>query len=135
MSKPILVSACLLGIECRWDGGSRLTSLRPMGDVLPACPEVLAGFGVPRPAIQHDDEGRVRVVETQEDVTDRLAAACNALVETARGLGVKQAVLKERSPSCGSSRVWVNGVLQSGEGLLTTRLRAAGISVRSEPSS
>ena len=131
---PVLVSACLLGIRCRWDGGSRPAPLTGIEQMIPVCPEVIAGFGVPRPAIEHDDAGRIRVVETGEDVTALLSADCDEIVDAARAAGVRRAVLKQRSPSCGSAEIYVGGTLRPGQGLLTRGLRAAGIAVTSDPS-
>lgn len=131
MPEPTLVSACLLGVRCRYDGQSKRAPL-PAGPLLPVCPEVMAGFGVPRPAIEHDPHGQVRVLATREDVTARLQEACDRVVHLAEARGVRAAVLKERSPSCGSRNIYVSGRLVAGVGLLTAALRSRGITVRSE---
>jgi uncharacterized protein YbbK (DUF523 family) len=129
---PELVSACLLGVACRYDGQSKAVALGSLRKAVPVCPELLAGLGVPRPAIQRDAAGGVHVVATGVDVTEALADACDQIVVRARQLGVVRAVLKQNSPSCGSSHTWVDGALIPGQGLLTERLRAAGIEVRGE---
>lgn len=132
MAETVFVSACLLGIECRWDGRAATASV-DAGAVVPACPEVMAGFGVPRPAIQHTASGRVVEVESGQDVTAALSAACDDVVALARRSGVTRAVLKDKSPSCATTRVWKDGALVLGEGLLAPRLRAAGIAVEAAP--
>ena len=126
MPETVLVSACMVGVACRWDGRAATGDV-PRGTLLPACPEVMAGFGVPRPAIEHTLDGRVVEVETGRDVTRSLEAACEEVVTLAIRAGVTRAVLKDRSPSCGTTHVWQHGVLVAGEGLLAPRLRAAGI--------
>lgn len=105
----VAVSACLLGARVRYDGQSKphtdaLTRLEPHVRWLPLCPEVVAGWGVPRPPVQL--EGTVDAVRVvgRDDRIDRTAS----LERTADGLarqvlaqGIVGAVLKARSPSCG----------------------------------
>lgn len=131
MGKPVLVSACLLGVPCRYDGKSKAVALAETR-LVPVCPEVMAGFGVPRPAIQRSAGGRVVLVETGEDVTEQLGSAVDAIVAMAGRRGIRRARLKQNSPSCGSTHTWIDGALQPGEGVLTERLRAAGIIVEGE---
>jgi uncharacterized protein YbbK (DUF523 family) len=92
----------------------------------------MAGFGVPRPAIERSSDGGIKVVETGEDVRTALEQACLAITEKALKLGVTHAVLKEGSPSCGSHRVWCDGKKVAGQGLLTEHLRQSGIVVTPE---
>ena len=130
---PTLVSACLLGARCRYDGASKPVLSRDDGTrLLPVCPEMMAGLGVPRPAIERGIDGRVRVIATGEDVTTQLTGASHQIVQIAQKAGVTHAILKERSPSCGSR--WLNreGHIVVGEGILTSALRKAGITVMSE---
>ena len=129
-----MVSACLLGVPCRYDGKSKAVALAETR-LVPVCPEVMAGFGVPRPAIQRTTTGAVVLVETGEDVTRQLLGAVDAIVASAQRRGIRRARLKQNSPSCGSTHTWVDGALQPGEGLLTERLRAAGITVEGEDAS
>ena len=109
--KRLCVSACLLGVPCRWKGDSkpyeavqRLAD-DPSVEVVPFCPELATGLGCPRPPIELvDDGGRVRVlrVDRTGDATDALRAACEAQAEALeRAGGVDGFVLKSRSPSCG----------------------------------
>lgn len=140
MTEPVLVSACLLGVRCRYDQQSKPIDLGEAGQrlglknarVLPVCPEVLAGFGVPRPAIERRSDGTVRVVETDQDVTEALSQACDQVVALVTRHGVSRAVLKQGSPSCGSRLTWIDGQKTVGEGLLTERLRAINVAVMGE---
>jgi uncharacterized protein YbbK (DUF523 family) len=127
---PTIVSACLIGVRCRYDGATKAAVKLDAQAVIPVCPEIMAGFGVPRPAIERTEDGRVRVVETGEDVTHRLEQAALAIVALAEQHGARAALLKEYSPSCGSS--WLkrrDGSAVAGQGLLTEHLRAAGLTV------
>lgn len=131
-SNQVLVSACLLGVSCRYDGLSKtLPAAERLGThgVIPVCPEVMAGFGVPRPAIERHDDGRVVVCETGDDVTERLERAAHAIADLADAHGVKTAWLKEYSPSCGSTFLKRGGTVVAGEGLATAVLRRRGITV------
>jgi len=142
---PLLVSACLLGVRCTWKGDDNRSPalFRKRGNFVPVlavCPECVAGMGVPRLRIWiTDGDGaavlgdRARVVrEDGADVTGRLTAACTSLARLAVRCGVRRAVLKERSPSCGVHRVYNGPRLVSGCGVFTAALRRAGILVISD---
>jgi len=140
----VLVSACLLGRRCRYDGRDKLTP--QLGVVLegraviPVCPEELGGLGTPRPACQLQGgdgaavlDGNASVIDV--DGKDRRAefvkGAEAALAEAIAG-GATEAILKDHSPSCGVRRVYRDGALLPGEGVLTALLRRHGISVHDE---
>lgn len=113
METPFLVSACLLGLPCRYDGGScpvpALQRLAALGQAIPICPEVVGGLPTPRPPaeIQGGDggdvlDGQARVVrEDGTDVSGEFVAGARAALHLARRCGVTRAVLKANSPSCG----------------------------------
>lgn len=141
---PVVVSACLLGLACRYDGLSKgsaavLIALRGRR-VLPVCPEVAAGLGVPRAPFCFAEEGTERVLETRrglpsaagEDVAPRLVPACERLADVVLREGVREAILKERSPSCGVHAVHVGTVVRPGEGVFASLLRKGGVAVCSE---
>ena len=106
------VSRCLLGDAVRYDGGHRRDeivcgALTRLFELVPVCPEVAAGLGVPRPPVRLVERGGggIRVVGTEDDgldVTEVLAGHSRALVSGLEGIG--GFVLKSRSPSCG----WVD---------------------------
>ena len=124
----VVVSACLLGAQCRYDGQSKgVPALLPLLQgfaVVPVCPELLAGMGVPRPAIEwRSHDGKFAVVsEDGVDVTPRLRRSCVQIVESLRPLQPICAVLKERSPSCGVHQTHLNGEVVAGQGMFTRRL-------------
>lgn len=134
----LLVSACLLGVACNHRGGA---SPRPAVDALAdrfalvaVCPEVEGGLPVPRDAAELTPAGRV-VTVAGDDVTDAYRRGAEVAVTLARRHDVVGAVLKARSPSCGSHQVYdgtFTRALVDGEGLTATALRAAGYEVMSE---
>ena len=144
---PLLVSACLLGILTRYDGGSSphlaLRELVARGCVVPLCPEVAGGLPVPRPPaeIQGGDgvdvlDGRARVVTVDgQDVTAQFLVGAQAALAAARRFGLRRAVLKSRSPSCGVGRIYdgtFSARLRPGDGVMAALLKREGIDVRSE---
>jgi len=144
---PLLVSACLLGLSCRYDGGScpvpALQRLAALGQAIPICPEVAGGLPIPRPPaeIQGGDggdvlDGRGRVVsEDGTDVSSAFIAGARAALNLARRCGVTRAVLKARSPSCGVGLIYdgtFSGRLASGDGVTAALLRREGITVSTE---
>jgi len=140
----IVVSACLLGRPCRFDGRDKFTPelafLLEGRNVIAVCPEELAGLGTPHKSceISGGDGGDVldakaRVVSA--DGTDQTQAFLNgahAVLERAQASGAREAVLKERSPSCGVTSVYRDGTLGAGKGVLTALLVRHGIRVTNE---
>lgn len=146
----LLVSACLLGLCTAYDGGSSphpvLQVLAARGRVVPVCPEVAGGLPVPRPPaeIQGGDgadvlDGRARVVTNDgQDVTAQYLAGAQVALEAARGFGLRRAVLKSRSPSCGVGQIYdgtFSGRLRPGDGVTAALLKRAGIAVCKEKES
>jgi uncharacterized protein YbbK (DUF523 family) len=148
--KPALViSACLLGVACNHEGqGSRravVDELTRHYRLVPVCPEVLGGLPTPRAAAELvggtggdvlSGSGEARVVNLEgEDVTAAYRRGAEAAVAIARAVGAQRAVLKARSPSCGSSSVYDGSFsrrLVPGTGVTAAALRAAGLEVGSE---
>jgi len=141
---PILVSACLIGLPCRYDGASRpvpgYLAHTIAGELIPVCPEMLGGLASPRcPAqIESGDgyqviAGSSRVVDERgNDVTKAFLDGAHAALRIAQAAGATQAILKEHSPSCGSCRLHRGGALITGVGVTTALLRMHGIRVLSE---
>jgi uncharacterized protein YbbK (DUF523 family) len=142
-----LVSACLLGIPCAYDGRGRpvkvLQTLAAQGLVLPVCPEVLGGLPIPRTTAEiaggdGDDvlNGQARVVTVEgEDVTAAYVQGAERTLATAKRRGIATAILKQRSPSCGSKWIYDGtheGVLKEGRGVTTALLQRHSVVVWSE---
>lgn len=135
----ILVSACLLGTPCRYDGTGKLEPalerLRAQGHTLvPACPEVLGGLPTPRPPAERQPDGQV-VTREGADVTAEYRAGAERALELARAHGCTLAMLKERSPSCGRGQIYdgtFSRTLIPGSGVTAQLLEEHGISVYGE---
>jgi uncharacterized protein YbbK (DUF523 family) len=146
-SGPVLVSACLAGRACRFDGSSNeddvIARVVAEGRAVLACPEVDGGLGTPRPPAEivggdGDDvlEGRASV-RTKEgrDVTAAYVRGAERALEAARRAGARVAVVKARSPSCGRDRIYdgtFSRTTRAGDGVTAALLRRAGITVVTE---
>lgn len=144
---PILVSACLAGRACRFDGSDnrdeQVRALVESGRAVLVCPEEDGGLGTPRPPaeIQGGDgasvlAGDARVVTDRGvDVTGAYLAGAQAALEAARRSGATTAILKARSPSCGKGCVYdgtFSRTRMDGDGVTTALLQANGIKVISD---
>ena len=133
----MLVSACLLGVECRYDGGGqaidRVDALMARYELIPVCPEQLGGLPTPRTPAERR-EGRV-VNRDGEDVTDAFGRGAIQACRIAALYGAKLALLKARSPSCGRGRIYdgsFTGRLVPGDGVAARTLMDAGLEVYTE---
>lgn len=133
----VLVSACLLGARCRYDGASKplpgLERLLDAIDPVPACPEQLGGLPTPRtPAERCGD----RVVTRDEtDVTAQYERGAQEALRLAQLTGCTLALLKEKSPSCGCGRIYDGthtGTLTDGNGVAAELLLQNGVHVFGE---
>ena len=135
----ILVSACLWGFNCRFDGQSRtneslISSLRNI-HTIPFCPEQLGGLPTPRHRawITHGDgkdvlEGRSKVInEANNDVTAQFIKGAVETEKLATRFNIKKAYLKSNSPSCGAGKIYHNKNLVTGNGVCATMLLQNGI--------
>lgn len=126
---PILVSACLLGIYCRYDGrcetDERVMALSKDHVLIPVCPEQLGGLPTPRSAVELLD-GRA-VTRDGADLTEAFERGVQQVLRVARLTGARAAVLQPRSPSCGRGIIYdgtFSGTRIEGDGALTQCLRA-----------
>ena len=133
----ILVSACLLGIACRYDGRSKphpdMAELMKHHQLVPVCPEQLGGL--PTPRTPSERQGERVVMADGADVTEQYRRGAEEALRLCRLLGCEAAVLKERSPSCGKDRIYdgtFSGTLTDGWGVTAELLRQNGIPVYGE---
>ncbi len=133
----ILISACLLGACCRYDGASKpqpwAAALAGRHTLVPVCPEQLGGLPTPRPPAER--RGDRVVTEAGGDVTDQYRRGAEETLRLCRLLGCEAAVLKERSPSCGHGRIHdgtFTGKLAAGDGVTAELLGKNGIIVYGE---
>lgn len=132
------VSACLLGVRCKYDGTSNYAeeAVRELAEkftLIPVCPEQLGGLTTPRPPAEILD-GRV-ITKDGQDVTESFQRGAKETLEIFKLLKLEAAILKEGSPSCGSSLIYdgtFTGVKIPGMGLTVRLLRDQGIGVISE---
>ena len=130
---PILMSACLLGEPCRYDGKStpreRAIALAEEYDIVKVCPEQLGGLPTPRIPSERQPDGRV-LNRDGEDWTEAFERGARQAVEQALEAGCACAVLKARSPSCGVRCVYdgsFSGKVVCGQGVAAEALRKAGV--------
>lgn len=138
----ILVSACLLGISCKYDGGSNLCpelialTERPDIHLIPFCPEVYGGLPTPRVPSELLSAVPLQVVSSQgTDVTAAFSRGAEEALRVAHLYHCTAAILKERSPSCGHGRIY-DGTFQhrviAGDGVTASLLAADGIRIYGE---
>ncbi len=133
----ILVSACLLGVRCRYDGKSKphpaVERLMEQHTLIPVCGEILGGL--PTPRVSAERQGARVVTADGRDVTAAYRRGAEEVLRLAERYGCKAAILKERSPSCGSGRIYdgtFTGTLTDGWGVTAELLRDHGICVIGE---
>ena len=133
----ILISACLLGARCRYDGASKehleVLKLAERHTLVPVCPEQLGGL--PTPRTPSERQGDAVCTREGKDVTEAYRRGAEEALRLCRMLGCEAAVLKERSPSCGCGEIYdgtFTGTLTAGDGVTAELLKANGIPVYGE---
>jgi len=151
MTKPkYLVSACLAGIECAYDGKHRLNKkvqkLVKEGKAIPICPEQLGGLPTPRkPAGIYGGTGedvikgkaKVRAARDGEDFTKQFVKGAEETLKIAKILDIKEVIFKKRSPSCGCGKTWLldknlRNHVGKGDGVTVALLKQNGIKIHLE---
>lgn len=139
MKEKLLISACLLGFRCKYDGGTnslpadKLAALRAAYDLIPVCPETAGGLPIPR-APSERRGGRVVSCEGN-DVTDAYEQGARVALALTERFGCRKALLKERSPSCGAGEIYDGSFNHSrvpGDGVAAEALRRAGLALYGE---
>lgn len=127
----IIVSACLLGENCKYSGGNnfdpKVAAFAEGREVIPVCPEVLAGLGIPRTPIEIRDGAVVSRDGVNVDAAIRRAVA--QILEQLKDADIECAILKARSPTCGVHQIYdgtFTGTLVDGAGVLAQALKDAG---------
>lgn len=139
MREKILISACLLGVDCKYNGGNnrlpdeKLQKLKADFELIPVCPEAYGGLTTPRAPSERLGGGVVS--KNGRDVTAEFKRGAEAALHLAKLLDVETAILKENSPSCGCGTVYdgtFSGTLVPGDGVTAELLKAHGITVIGE---
>ncbi len=135
--KNLLISACLLGIDCRYDGrsvrGVDIDVLKERFYLVPVCPEIYGGL--PTPRVPSERVGDRVMMKDGRDVTENYLRGARAALELCRSLDCEIALLKEKSPSCGSGKIYdgsFDGNLIDGMGVTAEYLTRHNIKVYSE---
>lgn len=133
----ILVSACLLGVACRYDGKSKpnekIINLMKNHNLIPVCPEELGGLTTPRLPAEIKNNEVIR--KDNKNITKEYLLGANEALKIARLYKCKIAILKAKSPSCGSSFIYdgnFSGNLIKGQGITCKILRKNNIKVLNE---
>lgn len=140
----IIVSACLAGLQCRWDGKKRfmegIGKLVEEGKAIAVCPETLGGLPVPREPAEIVGggggdvlDGKAKVLTKQGvDFTWTFIKGATETLKIAKGEGIQQAIFKSRSSSCGRDQIYdgtFTHTLKMGDGVATALLLREGIKV------
>ncbi len=133
----LLISACLLGCACRYDGKSKphpaISLLQEHFHLIPVCPEQLGGLPTPRPA--SECRGNAVWNNLGQEVTRQYRIGAEQALYLARLFCCNCALLKERSPSCGAGQIYdgtFSGTLIAGNGITADLLLKSGVAVFGE---
>ena len=132
--EKILVSSCLLGLNCKYDGGNNYSNeidefLKDY-DVIPICPEIMGGL--PTPRVGSERFGDKVITKDGRDVTEQYKKGAEETLFLAKKYDVKKALLKLRSPSCGSEKIYdgtFTHTVIDGDGVTAELLKNNGIEI------
>jgi len=135
--RMIMISACLAGVRCRFDGASKpnekVIELVRQGKAVLVCPEQLGGM--PTPRVPSEIVGKKVMSKEGKDVTANFILGAEEALKIAKMYGCKEAILKQKSPSCGSGVIF-DGTFSKkkikGDGMFARLLKKNGIKVRTE---
>ena len=143
----IIVSSCLCGINCRYDGSNnldtRVLKLLKEGKAISVCPEQLGGLATPREPCEILNGSGLDVIDSKatiigaknNDLTSSFLKGAYETLKIAEKMGATTAILKARSPSCGVSKIYdgtFSGILRPGNGVAAELLLSKGIKVFTE---
>jgi uncharacterized protein YbbK (DUF523 family) len=133
----IIVSACLAGVGCRYDGSDKacpaVLKLVAEGKALPVCPEQLGGLTTPR--LPNEISGGKVYRKDGVEVSEAFARGASEALKIAQLVGADRVILKAKSPSCGTGKIYdgsFSGKVIAGSGVFSALCQAAGIKVISE---
>lgn len=135
----LLISACFLGVNCRYDGSSNalpkatIEKLKTKFDLIPICPEIYGGLPTPRAPAERTAD---RIMSKDgSDVTDCFVKGSEIALKFAQQFNCQAALFKERSPSCGCGKIYdgtFSGNIIAGDGIVTELLKKNGVRVYGE---
>lgn len=139
-----LISACLAGVNCRWDGtnsrNQKIVKLVGKGKALLVCPEELGGLSTPREKayfFEGDGKdviaGKGKIITLDgKDITSQMIEGAKKTLKLAKKHNIKYAIMKKNSPSCGCGKIYIKGKLVKGDGVTTALLKKEGIKIISQ---
>ena len=140
MPKKVLISSCLLGENVKYDGGNNsitqnkfIQKLQKLNLIVSICPEVEGGLPIPRVPVEILNKRAIN--KDGEDKTDEFNQGANKALEIALQNGIKMAIMKSKSPSCGVGRIYDGTFLRkliNGDGISATLLKNNGIKIFNE---
>ena len=137
MKEKLLISACLLGENCKYSGGNNyypaVEQLKDRYEFIPVCPE--RDGGLPTPRVPSERQGDRVVNREEEDVTAQFRRGAELALRTALENGCTRALLKERSPSCGCGTIYdgtFTGTVTEGDGIAAELLKQHHIAILGE---
>lgn len=134
-----IVSACLLGIKCRYDGKDKLNkkvialSKSKKEILIPVCPEQLGGLSTPREP--SEQKGKKVITKSGKEVTKNFKKGAKEVLKLAKSFKIKEAILKQKSPSCGCGKIPAgsfSGKTIKGDGVTAALLKKNGVKVVTE---
>lgn len=134
----ILVSACLVGINCKYSGGNnynqKIFDLVKEGKAIPICPEQLGGLNTPRKPVELKviNGKRYAIDNEGNDLTENFERGALEVLNLSKNLNINKAILQPRSPSCGANKIYsgnFDNKLVDGNGILAELLKQNGIDV------
>ncbi len=135
--ETIIVSACLLGVNCKYNGSSnynaKIEQLKEKYNMIPVCPEVMGDLPIPR--TPSEIVGDRVINKVGNDVTNNYLDGANKVLKIALENSVKLAIFKAKSPSCGSGKVYdgsFTSTLIDGDGVTSRLLKEYGIRILTE---
>ena len=133
----IIVSACLAGYRCRYDGkivpDAEIVALIKSGGAIPVCPEMMGGLPCPRVPAERTKDGLHVVTREGKDVTEAFMSGAEEALRMAKLYGCEKAILKAKSPSCGCGQIYdgtFSGTLREGDGVTAELFKENGITVQ-----
>ena len=135
--EKILVSACLLGVNCKYNGGNNynenIEEYLSDKEIIPICPEIYGGL--PTPRVPSEIRNNQVFTEDNIDVTENFKKGAEETLKLAKRLGVTKALLKSKSPSCGYKKIYdgtFTNQLIDGNGITTRLLLENGFEILTE---
>lgn len=124
----------MLGIKCRWDGrdkrNKKVIDLLSKEALIPICPEELGGLSTPREPAHR--EGKKVLTRSGKNVTENFVKGAGMVLAIAQNLNIKEAILKQKSPSCGCGKIYHGRKVIKGDGTTTELLKKYKIKVITE---